>query len=265
MYRERGHDYEDSWHPDYTRRFMDLVGVRPGDRVLDLACGTGLDAILAAEQAGDDGYVVGVDATPEMLEVARRKLEVNTVIARRLKLIQHNVCDLATCPEIPKDSFDLIICSNAFVLFDEPAKVVAHWRDYLKPGGRMAIDVTHEHNLRPALLLELAAQRLKIPFPFHRLWIKSKDSFRELLENQGLVVEKSTALTKEKKGTFFLEISQAQQEFDRLISTPMVTPIVTDEFNAKVWPLFHEEWMAAAVDGKLEVVDQLYAYVARRV
>ncbi|KIE03163.1 protein-L-isoaspartate(D-aspartate) O-methyltransferase, partial [Metarhizium majus ARSEF 297] len=44
-YQTRAKDYDSSWHPQYTARFMELIGIRPGDRVLVLACGTGLEAV----------------------------------------------------------------------------------------------------------------------------------------------------------------------------------------------------------------------------
>ncbi|KAI9172363.1 methyltransferase [Paramyrothecium foliicola] len=264
MYRERAGDYDASWHPEYTRRFMDLVGVQPGNRVLDLACGTGLDAIRAARDTGDNGLVVAVDATSEMLEVFREKLRADPDVAQRLKLVQHDVCNLTACPELEENSFDFIICSNAFVLFDKPASVIAHWRNYLKPGGRMAIDVTHENNLRSALLMEAVAERLGVDFPFRRRWIRSKDDFRQMLESEGLVVEKSIALAKEGKGTFYKSVSEADSEFEYLLRTPMLEHIATEDFRTKARPLFREEWMAAATDGNLEFVDELYAYVARK-
>ncbi|KAL4725267.1 hypothetical protein ACLX1H_007414 [Fusarium chlamydosporum] len=215
MYTERAHNYEDSWHPDYSRRFMELIPIQAGDRVLDLACGTGLEAVIAADQVGDEGIVVGVDITEAMLAEARKKLDQDQVLARRVKLVQHNVTDLVGCPHVAKGSFDLILCSSAFVLFDDPEKVVAHWREYLKPGGRVAIDITHEYNLRAGLLLEKVARRLGMPFPSNRAWIKSKDSFGDILKNQGFIVEKAEELEKIKGlGSSYLDLDQADEQFD---------------------------------------------------
>jgi SAM-dependent methyltransferase len=76
IYDERAPTYEDSWHPDYSRRVMALAAPRPGDRVLVLCCGTGLEVFLAADAGAS--LVVGVDASPGMLQVAtetrRRRL-----------------------------------------------------------------------------------------------------------------------------------------------------------------------------------------------
>ncbi|RGP79164.1 demethylmenaquinone methyltransferase [Fusarium longipes] len=266
MYTERAHSYEDSWHPDYSRRFMELVPIHKDDRVLDLACGTGLEAVIAADQVGDEGLVVGVDVTEAMLAEARKKLDQDELLARRIKLVQHNVTDLIGCPHVVEGSFDLVICSSAFVLFEEPEKVVAHWRKYLKVGGRVAIDITHEYNLRAGLLLEKVARRLGMSFPSNRSWIKSEDSFSDILKNQGFVVEKVENLEKiVGLGSTYLSLDQADEQFDFVVNGPLTASIVTDELRVKGREYFKEEWNNAAVDGKVEVSDTVYVYVARKV
>ena len=266
MYTERAHNYEDSWHPDYSRRFMELVPVHPGDRVLDLACGTGLEAVIAADQVGDEGIVIGVDITEAMLAEARNKLNQNEILARRIKLVQHNVTDLSDCPHVAKGSFDLILCSSAFVLFDDPDKVVSHWREYLKPGGKVAIDITHEYNLRAGILLENVARRMGMSFPSNRSWIKSKDSFSDILKSQGFVVEKVESLEKVPGlGSTFLSLDQADEQFEFVVNGPLTASIITDELRYKGREYFREEWNNAAVDGKVEVSDTVYVYVARKV
>src|SRR5690606_30552785 len=59
------------WHSRWKRRLVALADLRPDHHVLDLACGTGDVALLAAERAG---HVVGADINPDMLAIARRKL-----------------------------------------------------------------------------------------------------------------------------------------------------------------------------------------------
>ncbi|KAJ4125024.1 hypothetical protein NW768_009365 [Fusarium equiseti] len=265
MYTERAHSYEDSWHPDYSRRFMELVPVHLGDHVLDLACGTGLEAVIAADQVGDEGIVIGVDITEAMLTEARKKLDQNESLARRIKLVQHNVTDLSGCPHVAKSSFDLILCSSAFVLFDDPAKVVSHWREYLKPGGKVAIDITHEYNLRAGVLLEKVARRMGMSFPSNRSWIKSKDSFSDILKRQGFIVEKVESLEKVPGlSSTFLSLDQADEQFEFVVDGPLLACIMTDELRYKGRDFFREEWNNAAVDGKVEVSHTVYVYVARK-
>ena len=265
MYDKRADDYDASWHPQYTERFMQVAKPQQGDRILDLACGTGLEAAIAAPIVGDEGLIVGVDATDTMLEVFRRKLERDPALARRIKILHHDATDLPSCAELERGSFDLILCSNAFVLFDEPAAVVAQWRDYLKPGGRMVIDITHEHNLRQGLLMEIVAERLGVPFPANRRWVKSKDSFKAVLEEQGLIVEQVAELDKiPGERTKSMSMEQADEQFDYIAAMPLSSEMSTDDFKARARPLFREEWEKASVDGMLDICDVLYVYITRK-
>ncbi|UNI15691.1 hypothetical protein JDV02_002202 [Purpureocillium takamizusanense] len=281
MYAGRADDYDSSWHRGYTARFMQLAAPQPGERVLLLACGTGLEAEHAAPLVAgggngndnDDGHghglVVGVDATDAMLAVFRRKRDADPVLAAHTRVVQHDVTDLSGCAaddEVKPGSFDLIVCSNAFVLFDDPAAVVRHWKTYLKDGGRMVIDVTHERNLHQGLLMEAVAERMGVAFPSNRRWITSRDSFRHVLEGEGLRVDTVEALEKVSgKGTVYLGADETDAQFDYLTAMPLGDALATDEFKHKARPLFKEEWQKASVDGRLEVCDILYVYVARKV
>ena len=264
MYNSRAAKYEDGWHPDYSLRFTKLVPLRKGDRVLDLCCGTGLEAFLAAEVVGDEGEVIGVDVTQGMLDELQKRQQREPMLGSRIKTFRHDVTNLQTLLEVEKESFDVIMCSNAFVLFDEPAQVVGHWREYLKPGGAMVIDITHEHNLRSGLMLERVAMRLNLKFPANRSWIKSEDSFREILEREGLTVENVVLLDKTSGERYtYYSIDEADQQFDYITNTPLTIHLMTDEFKEKARSVFKEEFVKDAVDGKVAMVDALYVYVAR--
>lgn len=141
MYNARASNYKESWHPDYSRRFISLVPIRAGDRVLDLCCGTGLEALLAADLVGENGEVVGVDVSSGMLEQLRERQRREPELGGRIRVVHHDVSDLETVVGADKGSFDVVLCSCAFVLFEDPVGVVAHWKEYLRSGGVMAIDI----------------------------------------------------------------------------------------------------------------------------
>lgn len=271
MYDGRAATYEDSWHPSYTARFMALVDVRPGQRVLDLCCGTGLDLFRAAEAVGPAGTVVGVDASAGMLEKAREKKTASGEVGDRVTLLIGDVAALHTVNGLEeaagggKERFDWIICSNAFVLLEDPPKVVAHWREYLAAGGRVAIDITHERNLRSGLVLERAMDRIGEEFAFHRAWIRSADSFGDVLTAAGFEVESCTRLDKiSGKGSVYYGVDEADAQFDYIINASL-SQVITDEgVKARARVAFREEWENAAVDGKVEAVDALYVYIARK-
>ncbi|KAF5025242.1 hypothetical protein F66182_2708 [Fusarium sp. NRRL 66182] len=145
------------------KRLMDLAPIQPGDRVLDLVCGTGLEALIAADGVGDEGIVVGADVTDAMLDEAQKKLNQNEALAHRIKLIQHDVTDLTGCPHDRSLRIGVAISSHTAEL--------------------PLTDITHEYNLRSGLLLEKVARRLDISFPSNRTWTKPKEEWRQVALN----------------------------------------------------------------------------------
>lgn len=267
MYNARASNYEDSWHPAYSRRFIAHAPLKPGDRVLSLCCGTGLDAFLAAEIVGEKGEVVGIDVSSGMLEQLRQRQKREAQVGGRIRAIHHDVTNLdgLSGEEVERSSFDAILCSCAFVLFDEPATVLAHWKEYIKPGGVMVIDVPHEHNLRSGAVLEIVAKGMGIKYPSNREWIKSQDSFKAMLGTQGLEVELVTLLENiAGHGRQFHDVEDAESQFDSIVNSSLTKLSTSGEFKIKAKPLFCEAWRNAAVNGKVEDEDALYLYVARK-
>ena len=267
VYDPRADTYEQSWHSDYSRRFVSLIPLRPGDRVLSLCCGTGLDAFLAAEAVGEAGKVVGVDISSGMLGKANERKEKDAQLGPRTSFIRHSVTDLDSlvAPEVQKGSFDFILCSNAFVLLGEPPDVVRMWKDYLKPGGRLAIDITHEHTFRSGVVMERVAVRMGVKFPANRAWIKSKDTFREILEKEGCVVEAIHEIDKVTgDGQTYYTLDQADEQYESMAKSAFTARIFQGDFKERARGVFREEWAKTAVDGRIPVTDSLYLYIARK-
>ena len=266
MYNARAKTYEDSWHPEYSQRFVSHLAVKPGMRILDLCCGTGLEAFLLADLVGDTGEVIGVDATEGMLAELRARQAREPALGRRIRTFRHDATDLASLAALAPGSFDYVVCSNAFVLFADPAAVVRAWRPYLRPGsGVLAVDVTHEHNMRAGVLVERAARRMGLTWPSNRSWVVSRESFAEVLAAEGYVVDAVEELHKVtgRRETYFT-VDQADEQFDALMATALSAFMLRgDAERSTARALFREEFAAAAVDGKVEVVDSLYLYLAR--
>ena len=112
---------------------LDLVneaGLRPGERVLDVACGTGTIARLAPERVGSNGRISAVDVNAAMLGVAR-----SLPSAGPIKWYE----TAAESVPLPDESFDVIFCGLGLQFFTDKAAALREMRRVLKPGGRVYI------------------------------------------------------------------------------------------------------------------------------
>ena len=110
-----------------------LGALRPGDVVLDLGCGAGFDAFVAALTVGPSGRVAGVDLSPEMLAVAERGRA-----AAGLSTVEFRQADAEALP-YPDASFDVALSNGVLNLIpDKPAALRDVFR-VLKPGGRLQV------------------------------------------------------------------------------------------------------------------------------
>ncbi|HMB75436.1 MAG TPA: methyltransferase domain-containing protein [Kiloniellaceae bacterium] len=113
----------------------DAARVRPGDRVLDVACGTGAATLAAAAKAGPAGQVVGLDANPEMLAVARRKAARDDCAT--IEWLEGK----AEALPLPDAGFDAVVSQFAFMFFEDRAAALREMLRVLRPGGGLAVAV----------------------------------------------------------------------------------------------------------------------------
>lgn len=115
------------------------VGLLPGQTVVDLGCGAGLDAFLAAKLVGPRGRVYGIDMTPEMLAIGRAHAG---EVARRLNYPESNVEFLQSYIEqlpLADASVDVVLSNCVINLSDDKDKLFEEIARVLRPGGRMVI------------------------------------------------------------------------------------------------------------------------------
>jgi ubiquinone/menaquinone biosynthesis C-methylase UbiE len=154
-----------------------LAQMRPGDRVIDLGSGSGMDALYAAHLVGPTGNVLGIDFTPQQLARAQSMAEeagLDNVEFREGRI-----------EKLPADdeSFDWVISNGVVNLSPEKEAVFAEVARVLRPGGQLAIaDIVSERQLKEAIVCDAD------------LWASciggaaQSDDYQKLIESAGLVV-----------------------------------------------------------------------------
>ena len=176
--------YERLWRPvgarllvagrspaDEERITSELLSLRSGDRVLDIACGPGNTSRRLLPEVGDGGMVVGLDASETML--ARAVADTGD---KRITYVRGDATQLPF-----KDaSFDAVCCYAALYLIDDPLATIDEIVRVLAPGGRVAILTSC---YRGPLPMRLGTRLLTGPGGVHMF---DRDEFTEAFEFQGL-------------------------------------------------------------------------------
>ena len=185
-YDEAVTEYEDAssefWRhlSDHT---VDLLALRPGERVLDVPCGTGHSAIPAAERVGPFGRVAAMDVSRRMVALVKDKAD-----RRGLDNIEVGVADMTDLdqPDVP---FDVVMCVlGIFFVPDMPA-ALRTLAAQARPGGRIAVAVFGESFYEPLRTVfvdavDEVAPGLEVVEPWSR--VRTETDLRELFARADL-------------------------------------------------------------------------------
>jgi S-adenosylmethionine-diacylgycerolhomoserine-N-methlytransferase len=117
------------------RRAVELLQLRPGDRVLDVACGTGASFALIQQRIGPAGELVGIDLTPEML--ARARARVSRHGWTNVRLLDRDIC--APPDDALGAPFDAAICTLGLSVIPGWERAWEAMLALVRPGGRVAV------------------------------------------------------------------------------------------------------------------------------
>jgi enediyne biosynthesis protein CalE5 len=152
-------DYIDTRGAELTARLLALTAPQPGERVLELACGTGGVGIAAADLVGPAGEVVLSDVAPEMTAIAAAR-------ARGLANVSARPLDLERIDE-PDGAYDVVVCREGLMFALDPVAAAREIRRVLRPGGRVAVGVwgPRERNPWLALVFDAVSAQIGAPVP----------------------------------------------------------------------------------------------------
>ena len=185
--------YEDLFVPalfaQWAPSLVDCARARPGQRVLDVACGTGVAARAAKAVVGTTGSVCGLDLNPAMLEVARRNDEG----------IEWCEGDAQQLPFADAE-FDVVLCQSALFFFPHPREAVHEMARVTAPGGWVALQtyasLEHQPGYRRFVDVVVAHSGPEARGLFGTYWSQGDlDALADLMESAGLdVVETRSRL-----------------------------------------------------------------------
>ena len=154
-------DYVDTVVAPVTERLLELTAPRPGETVLELACGPGGVGLLAAERLTPGGTVVLSDVSGAMTAIAAARAE-----ERGLRNVTTREMDLDAVDE-PDGAYDVVLCREGFMFARDPERTARDIHRILRPGGRVALSVWGRRASNPwlGLVFDAVSAQTGAPVP----------------------------------------------------------------------------------------------------
>lgn len=236
---------------------LDTADLREGERVLDVACGTGVIARLAAERIGPSGTVTAIDVSPDMIHVAR------SISPAASPAIEWHVGDASSLP-FDDGAFDAVLCQLGLMFMADRAAAVAEMCRVLAPGGRVVVS-TPGSIQPPFVVLEQAVVEhisadlggfVRAVFSMH-----DPDAVAGLLRDAGLRDVRSSA------SPVPLRLPAPAEFLWQYINVTPMGPFVakaSEAARAAMERQAVEAWQRDVVDGTLRVDQPMVVAVGRR-
>ena len=243
-------------------RLLDLGGIGPGKKVLDVASGLGEPALAAARRVGGQGHVVATDLVAELL--ARAETRAAELGLRNLSFHEMD----AEAPDLAEESFDAIVCRLGLMFLPELGTALAALRKLLVPDGRLAAAVWAPPDEVPSISLSGRVVRRELGLlppaegaltPFA---LSDEGAFRAAFESAGFAEVRCERLTV----TFEFPSCEAYTRFRRDVTT-LDAEIAEEprERREAAWQAVTEAVRHyAEADGRVVMRNQAICVVARR-
>lgn len=243
-------------------RLVDLAGVGPGQRVLDVATGIGEPAVTAARRVGPTGRVLAVDQAPRMLAMASER-----TAALGLRHVEFREID-AEALDVPENAFDAVVCRWGLMFLPDLPGALGRMRRALSPGGRLAAAVWSVPHEVPMISLPMRVVREKLdvpppppgtPTPFS---LADPDVLRQALARAGFTRVRTERLTVTMEFPSVEEYVGFQREIGGQLAAAMADQPA--ERRDEVWRGIAEAVRRyAAPDGSVRLANQTICVVAQ--
>jgi ubiquinone/menaquinone biosynthesis C-methylase UbiE len=264
-----GAGYQGDATENYERYFVPAIGgplaeelvkaaeLRPGERVLDLACGTGVVARLAADRVGPTGSVAGADVNAAMLAVARATI----ASSGRTGIRWYETA--AEAMPLPDAAFDVVLCQLALQFFGDKAAAVREMHRVLAPGGRALASVP-----APTPFFEVFEQGItRHVGPEPGAFVRQVFSLNDERQLQHLFAETGFHHVTVRTDTRDLRLPAARDFLWQYVyCTPLAGPIgnLSDERRAGLERDVVSGWKTWAADGGMQYAQPVLTVSARK-
>lgn len=221
--RRTNYDQEGDFHPIVAHHLIQGADIQPGQHILDIATGTGLVAIEAAQIVGNSGSVVGVDLSEGMLRRSHSK-----ITAAGLTNIELKQADIETI-DFPHNRFDRIFCCCGIPYIPNIPQNLRRWHNFLKPGGIIAITGIAETAFILSNLLIKIAETYGLNLPSWSEETATPEKCRHLLQTAGF---EQIQVTEEQFGQY-LNLEAAQNLWEMILNNPLTQMNFVQHLNSE--------------------------------
>lgn len=210
--------YDNDFTYNRAIKLIDCVDLAQGETILDVATGTAIVAIAAAQIIGETGKVIGVDISPVMLSQATKKIAEAAI--NNIELIESDIDQL----DFDNNSFNTIFCSSSIPWFSNIPDIFSNWYRWLKPGGKIVFSCYSEKSFLTPLIVELCQEICDINLPDWNSITGTPEKCQHLLEQAGF----DNIVVKQEQLGHYLTIQEAKNTWkgDRLWINPRGNPLL---------------------------------------
>jgi ubiquinone/menaquinone biosynthesis C-methylase UbiE len=195
-------NYDNEWRDRFAKRLVELAKLQSGQKVLDIATGTGIVAIASAKIVGSTGKVIGVDISSGMLKQAQNKIDAEGL--SNVELVEAD----AEALSFPAYSFDAILCSSAIGYLTDIPAALRSWYRFLQPEGIVAFSCFAETAMTISILYRAKLQDYGITATNPNEILGTPEKCLKMLQEAGF---KNIEIQTEQFGFYLSEAQSAWQ------------------------------------------------------